>query len=75
MKDSRYVPPNLSFINWINEFINILNVPFSNSVAVKQLFRKQTEIVQHEATRLSKLHSTFDAKAIVIKMKFTVCQC
>ena len=37
VKESCYVPPDLSFINWNNEFINILNVPIGDSVAVKQL--------------------------------------
>ena len=41
VKESCNVPPDLLFINWNNEFINILNVPFGDSVAVKQLFKKK----------------------------------
>ena len=41
VKESCQAPPDLLFINWNNEFINILNVPFGDSVAVKQLFKKK----------------------------------
>ena len=40
VKESCHVPPDLSFMNWNNEFINVLNDPFADSVAVKQLFKK-----------------------------------
>ena len=32
--------------------------------------KKKIEVVQHEAFRLKKIHSTLDAKAMIIKMKF-----
>ena len=62
-------------INRNNEFINILNVPLGNSVAVKELFKKKIEVIQHEFTRLRKLHSTFDAKVMVMLVFLTKVNC
>ena len=41
VKEGCHAPQDLSFINWNNEFINMLNVLFGDSVAAKQLFKKK----------------------------------
>ena len=58
------------FINWSCNCIYVLKIPFGNCGSVKQVFKEKIDITQQEASRLSKLESTYDAKTMIIKMKF-----
>ena len=70
VKKNSSIPTDLSFINWNYHRIYVLNIPFGNCVIVKQLFREKNDVIQQEATRLSKVRLTYDAKTMIVKMKF-----
>ena len=56
----------LKQFEWRSEFINILNIPFGSKQEISSV---KISSVKNILLRLKKIHSTFDAKSVTVKMK------
>ena len=59
----------LKQLKWRSDFIDILNIPFASKQEISSVFSAKINSVKNKVLRLKKIHSTFDAKSVIVKMK------
>ena len=59
----------LKQLKWRSDFIDILNIPFGSKQEISRVFSAKISSVKNEVLRLKKIHSTFHAKSVIVKMK------
>ena len=58
-----------SNVKWKSDFIEVLNLPFGYKNEISRIFSRKISQVKTDIFRLKKARTTYDAKAVIIKMK------
>ena len=58
-----------SNVKWKSDFIEVLNLPFGSKREISRIFSQKICQVKTEIFRVKKARTTYDAKAVIIKMK------
>ena len=59
----------LKQFKWRSDFIDILNIPFGSKQEIFRVFLAKISSVKNKVLRSKKIHYTFDAKSVIVKMK------